>query len=1138
MRVPGYPVFVNSLPLPLSPPDTCGGGSAGNSMLSRRPVASSSSSSHNSAFHADPPSSVVISKGRGEDVPHPGGVSKHEEQYRTAFKGRVDTPVNLCLSQQQPLQHEEGGCGSEGSPFPCVSTASSPDNSHHLSTTSYDVTASPSSLSSFPHAIEYRIHSPSSTDALVSPDDESPPSLSSTGSCSAKKGCCRNLPESVSLRECMPPHFTSASKGMRECPLPFSLASSSPTVEGEKAYQISSTTHPASHRYSGNSSSREPSHIAQLPVCPTLLPQPPRPVGLSQKEKASATVLAQLLQDTLTPRSLRVLVVGCAGRLGRLVFKHLLNIEKHDERRWLHVTGLARDANTRMQLLKEDPDICREDVIVCDIRDTGAVREVFGLPPGPPSSTSSSSSSSCRFDMPASTFVVPRRSQQERLYRSAWLRYQDVRSQVERALLDAPADPPSIRCSIAAHYKPQLREIEQRLLSLQPSEGLFDAVIICTSSRLSPVKRRSGNIISQEDTNVRGSNFSKATNVSKFFHRNGGGGANRPRTMLAPGGSRTTGITSRGVEELPSRSLQLSSQSRMDKQPATENNSLQSHSGGGVESNSIECDRADRSNTSSTNSCNGQHACTENDDKQGPSCTTTEAAGGTGGMSPEKKDVQHGHHNSQGSSSAKKSSKYRVGKGVGGGGGFPGWFSWGGWFGKTLAGTSQKSRESGEELKSTVESVEGGGDTRQVAKDGVHTTTEGDRIMKTTDRGGSNPISPEKLHEEGLLKSAGSVQTIASRDHNGTAAQSLASTISDVGETTETASLSISQVTSTTSQGELPSLGDGGGGGGIVTSKKGREDSREITTTTTIGESRSTTRGSSTMLGENGDHEASSSSSSSSNAMIKCGGVEGDSCPRLSKSLTSHRITLYDYLRGYPREVDWLGQKNIIDAANEASVMHIVLCSMMGGTSPTHHLNLLGRRKSRLRRGETGGDILLWKRRSERYLVRSGLTYTIVHPGGLSDEPGGRGLVVGVNDVIKSMPCKSISREDVARVLVHSLIDPSYLNQSFDVLNEAPRRCIASLADHEHMENIKSSAISPFLNGVNGERGETATATLWTLMEHLKNVKYDYARSGADQLLAAHEQTEESRIMFDNLLRGQQQRHTSRMDSTRRGRRS
>lgn len=62
-------------------------------------------------------------------------------------------------------------------------------------------------------------------------------------------------------------------------------------------------------------------------------------------------------------------------------------------------------------------------------------------------------------------------------------------------------------------------------------------------------------------------------------------------------------------------------------------------------------------------------------------------------------------------------------------------------------------------------------------------------------------------------------------------------------------------------------------------------------------------------------------------------------------------------------------------------LLSFLVKSLQGGTSPTHHLNLLGRRKSRLRRGETGGDILLWKRRSERYLVRSGLTYTIVHPG-------------------------------------------------------------------------------------------------------------------------------------------------------------
>lgn len=317
-------------------------------MLPRRP-ASPSSSSHNPAFSNVDPAFVVLSKGRGDDdVPTTGGVSKSEDQYRT---GRVGSSINFCLSSPRQQQHQEG-CRCEGSPFACVSTASSPDSHHqHLCSTSYDVTAS-SSLSGFPHAIEHRIHSPSSTDALVSPDDDPPPSPPSACSCFTKKGCCSTSPESVSGRGCMTPQFPSPSERIRERAVPVSLASSSPTVEVDKAAEVSSV-HSASHCYSSGSS-EEPSHITQLPgTCPTLLPQPPHPVVLSQKEKASATVLAKLLQDTLTPRSLRVLVVGCAGRLGRLVFKHLLNIEKHDKRRWLHVTGLARDANTRMQLLKQ-----------------------------------------------------------------------------------------------------------------------------------------------------------------------------------------------------------------------------------------------------------------------------------------------------------------------------------------------------------------------------------------------------------------------------------------------------------------------------------------------------------------------------------------------------------------------------------------------------------------------------------------------------------------------------------------------------------------------------------------------------------------------------------------------------------------
>lgn len=58
----------------------------------------------------------------------------------------------------------------------------------------------------------------------------------------------------------------------------------------------------------------------------------------------------------------------------------------------------------------------------------------------------------------------------------------------------------------------------------------------------------------------------------------------------------------------------------------------------------------------------------------------------------------------------------------------------------------------------------------------------------------------------------------------------------------------------------------------------------------------------------------------------------------------------------------------------------------MGGTDPENFLNKLG-----------GGNVLLWKRKAEQYLIASGLDYTIIHPGGLTDEPGGRRELVSHN---------------------------------------------------------------------------------------------------------------------------------------------
>lgn len=138
---------------------------------------------------------------------------------------------------------------------------------------------------------------------------------------------------------------------------------------------------------------------------------------------------------------------------------------------------------------------------------------------------------------------------------------------------------------------------------------------------------------------------------------------------------------------------------------------------------------------------------------------------------------------------------------------------------------------------------------------------------------------------------------------------------------------------------------------------------------------------------------------------------------------------LFAYPNGSPEQVDWLGQKNQIDAAKAEGVSHVVICSSMGGTNPANPLNALGRAPD-----GSGGNILLWKRKAEKYLMDSlGLTYTIVHPGGLIDEPGGeREIVVGVDDEQLETENRSIPRADVAALLVAALENASYRNRSFD----------------------------------------------------------------------------------------------------------
>ena len=141
---------------------------------------------------------------------------------------------------------------------------------------------------------------------------------------------------------------------------------------------------------------------------------------------------------------------------------------------------------------------------------------------------------------------------------------------------------------------------------------------------------------------------------------------------------------------------------------------------------------------------------------------------------------------------------------------------------------------------------------------------------------------------------------------------------------------------------------------------------------------------------------------------------------------------------GTPEEVDWFGAKKQIDAAKTAGVKQFVFVSSMGGTNPDNFLNSIGRRKD-----GSGGDILLWKRKAERYLVDSGVPYTIIHPGGLVDEDGAkRELVVGVNDEIMKNPefssggTRSVARADVARVCKAALGSASATGVALDLVSK------------------------------------------------------------------------------------------------------
>ncbi len=106
---------------------------------------------------------------------------------------------------------------------------------------------------------------------------------------------------------------------------------------------------------------------------------------------------------------------------------------------------------------------------------------------------------------------------------------------------------------------------------------------------------------------------------------------------------------------------------------------------------------------------------------------------------------------------------------------------------------------------------------------------------------------------------------------------------------------------------------------------------------------------------------------------------------------------------------DYLGNKNLIDAAVKVGVQKFILVSSIGSGESAVALPPQAM--------ETLKSVLLEKEQAEKHLIESGLTYTVIRPGGLKSEPATGNGVLTENYKVAGI----IHRADVAQLVFQCL---------------------------------------------------------------------------------------------------------------------
>ncbi|MCX5940842.1 MAG: SDR family oxidoreductase [Cyanobium sp. LacPavin_0818_WC50_MAG_67_9] len=121
-----------------------------------------------------------------------------------------------------------------------------------------------------------------------------------------------------------------------------------------------------------------------------------------------------------------------------------------------------------------------------------------------------------------------------------------------------------------------------------------------------------------------------------------------------------------------------------------------------------------------------------------------------------------------------------------------------------------------------------------------------------------------------------------------------------------------------------------------------------------------------------------------------------------------------------PLKVDAFGVRDQIHACQAVGVRRVVLVSSLCAGRWQHPLNLFGL-------------ILVWKRLGESWLEQSGLEWTVIRPGGLSEDDSRTEREGVVFSGANQQERDSIPRRLVARVCLEALATPARVGRTIEI---------------------------------------------------------------------------------------------------------